>query len=62
MRIKTLEKETKFLKRLYFIRYRYYDDSVKTAGEKVVVYKMVAYHWQDRWNKGGYDGIVPRFA
>ena len=58
--IKTLEKDTRVLKRLYFIRYRYQGDSVETAAEKVGVYKMVAYQWQDRWNEGGYDGIVPQ--
>ena len=49
-RIKTLEKDTRVLKRLYFIRFRYEGDSVETAAEKVGVYKMVAYQWQDRWN------------
>jgi len=29
LRIKTLEKDTKILKRLYFVKYRY-DDSVRT--------------------------------
>ncbi len=61
-RIKTLEKDTRVLKRLYFIRYRYEGDSVETAAERVGVYKMVAYQWQDRWNEDGYDGLVPRFA
>ena len=36
-RIKTLEKDTRVLKRLYFIRYRYEGDSVETAAEKVGV-------------------------
>ena len=61
-RIKTLEKDTRVLKRLYFIRFRYEGNSVQTAAEKVGVYKMVAYQWQDRWNEDGYDGLVPRFA
>ena len=61
-RIKTLEKDTRVLKRLYFIRYRYEGDPVETAAKKVGVYKMVAYQWQDRWNEDGYDGLVPRFA
>ncbi len=61
-RIKTLEKDTMVLKRLYFIRYRYEGDSVETAAEKVGVYKMVAYQWQDRWNEDGYGGLAPRFA
>ena len=61
-RINSLEKDTRVLKRLYFIRYRYQGDSVETAAEKVGVYKMVAYQWQDRWNEDGYEGLVPRFA
>ena len=61
-RIKTLERDTRVLKRLYFIRYRYQGDSVETAAEKVGVYKMVAYQWQDRWNEDGYAGLIPRFA
>ena len=47
---------------MYFIRYRYQGDSVETAAEKVGVYKMVAYQWQDRWNEDGYAGLIPRFA
>jgi putative transposase len=35
---------------------------VQTAAEKVGVYKMVAYQWQDRWNEDGYAGLIPRFA
>ena len=61
-RIKTLEKETRVLKLLYFIRYRYEGDPVETAAENVGDYKMVAYQWQDRWNENGYDALVPRFA
>lgn len=49
-------------KRLYFIRYRYQGDSVETAAERVVVYKIMAYQWQDRWNRDGYAGLIPRFA
>ncbi|MEM3830207.1 MAG: winged helix-turn-helix domain-containing protein [Conexivisphaerales archaeon] len=61
-RIKTLKKDTRILKRLYFIRYRYEGDPVETDAEKVSVYKMVAYQWQDRWNENWYEGLVPRFA
>jgi putative transposase len=35
---------------------------VETATEKVRVYKMVAYQWQDRWNRNGYISLKPRFA
>ena len=61
-RIKSLEKSTRILKRLYFVQHRYDGDSVEEAADKIGVYKMVAYQWQDRWNQGGYDGLIPRFA
>ena len=61
-RIKTIEKDTKILKRLYFVKFRYNGDSVETASEKVGVTKRVGYIWQDRWNNKGYDGIIPRYA
>ena len=61
-RIRTLEKNTRILKRLYFIRHRYNGDSVEEACEKVGVYKMVGYQWQKRWNEYGYEGLVPRFG
>ena len=35
---------------------------METATEKLGVHKKVAYYWQDRWNKGGYAGPIPRFA
>ncbi len=61
-RIRTLEKDTRILKRLYFIRHRYDGDSVELAAHKIGVYKMVAYQWQDRWNRDGCGGLIPRFA
>ncbi len=61
-RIKTLEKSTRVLKRLYFIRHRYEGNSVEEASEKVGVYKMMGYQWQNRWNEDGYEGLIPRFA
>ena len=61
-RIRTLEKDTRILKRLYFIRHRYNGDSVEEACEKVGVYKMMGYQWQKRWNEDGYEGLVPRFG
>ena len=61
-RIKTIEKDTKILKRLYFVKFRYNGDSVEKASEKVGVTKRVGYIWQDRWNNNGYDGIIPRYA
>jgi putative transposase len=61
-RIKTLEHNTRVLKRLYFIRHRYNEKSVEEACDLVGVKKTVGYIWQDRWNEEGYKGLIPRFA
>ncbi len=61
-RIKSLEKDAKVLKRLYFIKYRYEGVTVEAAAERVEISKPVAYIWQDRWNKEGYEGLKPRFS
>lgn len=42
-RIKSLEKNVKVMKRLYFIKYRYSGDSVEVALRKVEVTKMIGY-------------------
>lgn len=60
--IRTLEKDTRVLKRLYFVRYRYEGKSVEEAANLVGTTKNNAYIWQERWNESGYDGIIPRFA
>ena len=60
--IRTLEKDTRVLKRLYFVRYRYEGKSVEEAANLVGTTKNNAYIWQERWNESGYDGILPRFA
>ena len=61
-RIRTLEKDTRILKGLYFITHRYNGDSVEEACEKVGVYKMVGDQWQKRLNEDGYEGSVPRIG
>jgi putative transposase len=61
-RIKTLEINTRVLKRLYFIKYRYNGKSVEEACDLVGVKKPVGYIWQYRWNKEGYKRLTPRFA
>jgi len=61
-RIRSLEKDVRVLKRLYFVRYRYLGDSVEEAACKVGVTKMMGYEWQERWNKEGAEGLIPRFA
>jgi len=61
-RIKSLERDTRVLKRLYFIKFRYQGDSVEKASERVGVTRMVGYYWQERWNESSYEGLIPRFA
>ncbi len=61
-RIRSLEKDARVLKRLYFVRYRYDGDSVEDVARKVGVTKMFGYQWQQRWNREGVEGLVPRFA
>lgn len=60
--IRELEKTTRILKRLYFIRYRYEGVSVEEAAKLVGISKPVAYQWQERWNIDGQNGLKPRFA
>lgn len=62
LRIKSLEKDTKVLKRLYFIKYRYEDYSVEEAAQLVCVSHNTAYIWQRRWNEFGYEGLIPKYA
>ncbi|MGV8129028.1 MAG: helix-turn-helix domain-containing protein, partial [Methanolinea sp.] len=54
-RIKSLERDTRVLKRLYFIKFRYQGDSVEKASERVGVTRMVGYYWQERWNESSYE-------
>jgi putative transposase len=61
-KIKSVEKDVKILKRLYFIKFRYSGDSVEKASQKVGVTKRIGYIWQNRWNEMGYEGIIPRYA
>ena len=61
-KIKSVEKDVKILKRLYFIKFRYNGDSVEKASEKVGVTKRIGYIWQNRWNEKGYERIIPRYA
>jgi putative transposase len=61
-RIRTLERDAKILKRLYFIKYRYEGDSVGVSARRVGITKSVGYLWQKRWNEHGYAGLIPRYA
>lgn len=61
-RIKTLENDTKVLRRLYFIKYRYEGKLVSESAKLVGITKRVGYIWQERWNEKGYEGLIPRYA
>ena len=60
--IKSLERSTRILKKLLFIRYRYDGDSVETAARRIGITKMMGYLWQKKWNAEGYRGLIPRYA
>ena len=61
-KIKKLEKDTRVLKRLYFIRHLYRGISVEEAAELVGVTKATGYAWLKRWNSNGYEGLIPEFG
>jgi len=44
----THENNSRVLKRLYFVKYRYLEDSVEEAAIKVGVTKKTGYCWQER--------------
>jgi len=61
-RIKKLEKDTRVLKRLYFISHLYKGMSVEEAAELVGITKATGYAWLKRWNSSGYVGLIPSFG
>ena len=60
--IKSIERSTKMLKRLLFVKYRYDGNSVEEAARRIGITKMIGYIWQRRWNQDGYKGLMPRYA
>ncbi len=54
-RIKKLEKDTRVLQRLYFIRNLYRGMSVEEAADLVGITKATGYAWLRRWNSKGYE-------
>jgi transposase len=56
------ENNSRVLKRLYFVKFRFLGDSVEEAATKVGVTKKTGYYWQDYWNKGGYAALIPNFG
>jgi len=57
-----VEKDAKVLRRLYFIKFRYEGDSIQEAAEKIGITKRIGYIWQERWNKDGYQGLIPQYS
>ena len=60
--LRSLERSTKVLKSLLFVKYRYRGDSVQDAARRIGITKMMGYTWQRRWNHDGYRGLMPRYA
>ncbi len=58
----THEKNSRVLKRLYFVKFRYLGDSVEKATKTLGVTKKTGYYWQDYWNKGGVAALMPNFC
>jgi len=58
----THEKNSRVLKKLYFVKFRYLGDSVEVAATKLGVTKKTGYYWQEDWNKGGYAALMPQFC
>jgi transposase len=58
----THEKNSRVLKKLYFVKFRYLGDSVEVAATKLGVTKKTGYYWQEDWNKGGYATLMPQFC
>ena len=56
------ENNSRVLKRLYFVKFRFWEDSVEETATKVGVTKKTGYYWQDDWNKGGYAALIPNFC
>lgn len=61
-RIRSKERDVKVLNRLHFMNYLYNGCSVPEASEKLGITKVTGYNWLERWNKDGYEGLIPRFA
>jgi transposase len=62
IRIKKEEKSVRILERLYFIRFLYKGDAIKSACEKVNITEPTGYSWLESWNKQGYIGLIPKFS
>lgn len=62
LKVIKVEKGAKILRHLYFIKFRYEGESIQEASEKIGITKRIGYIWQERWNKDGYQGLIPQYA
>ena len=58
--IRSLKKSVRMLKKLYFVKYKYHEYTVKNASEMVYVTEAIGYEWQRRWNEDRYNGLWSR--
>jgi len=57
-----LEKNTRVLRRLYFLKYLYRGESVEKSADIVGITKATGYAWLKSWNSKGYEGLIPQFS
>ncbi|KXA99384.1 hypothetical protein AKJ41_05530 [candidate division MSBL1 archaeon SCGC-AAA259O05] len=56
------EKDSRMLRRLFFLRNMYEGDDMKEATAKVGVSLTSGYRWLHRWNEGGLERLKPDFG
>jgi len=61
-RIKKLEKDTRVLERLYFIRHIYKGMRVEESADLAGITKATGYEWLKKWNSSSYEGLIPEFG
>jgi transposase len=61
-KIKDYTLQSKILKRLLFINFRYSGLLVSESSEKLGISIGTGYNWQERWNQKGYAGLIPQYA
>jgi len=54
--------ETRLVRRLCFVKNLYFDDSTKTAAQRVGASRHAGDDWLAGWNEAGVDGLRPSFA
>ena len=60
--INKLEKDVGVLRRFYVIQDLYKCKRPENIAEKRGVSLPTVHVWWDRWNEGGYDGLLPKYG